>query len=119
MNRTIFDGVKRRLERRRGKWHEELQHVLWAHRTTRRKPTNESSYPLTYGMEAVIPTEVILPTVRTLTIEQGNNNEKVARHIDLLEEKREVAVIHLANYQSQVAKYFNKVAKPHSLGLAS
>lgn len=64
-NRTIFDGVKRRLERKMGKWHQELQHVLWAYRTTRRNPTNESPYALTYGMEAIIPTENILPTLRT------------------------------------------------------
>lgn len=113
-NRTIFDGVKRRLECRRGKWHQELQHVLWAYRTTRRKPTSESPYALTYGMEAVIPTKNILPTLRTLTVERGDNDGRIAENLDLLEEKREAAAVHLANYQSQVARYFNKGVKPRS-----
>ncbi|XP_061993662.1 uncharacterized protein LOC133711573 [Rosa rugosa] len=113
-NRTIFDGVKRRLEHKRGKWSEELQHVLWAYRTTRRKPTDETPYALTNGMEAVISTEIILPTVRTLTVERGNNEEQIARHLDLLDERREAAAIHLANYQNQVAKYFNKGVRPRA-----
>lgn len=86
-NRTIFDGVKWRLERRRGKWHQELQYVLWAYRTTRRKPTNESSYALTYGMEAIIPTKNILPKLRTWTIERGDNDGRIEEELDLLEEK--------------------------------
>ncbi|XP_024200004.1 protein NYNRIN-like [Rosa chinensis] len=113
-DRTIFDGVKRRLERKRGKWSEELQHVLWAYRTTRRKPTDETPYALTYGMEAVIPTKIILPTVRTLTVEKGDNEEQIARHLDLLDERRDAAAIHLANYQNQVARYFNKGVRPRA-----
>lgn len=116
-NRTIFDGIKRRLERKRGKWHQELQHVLWAYRTTKRKPTNESPYALTYGMEAVIPTETILPTLRTLTLEQGNNDAQISHHLDQLEERREIAAIHLANYQNQVKRYFNKGVRPRTFGL--
>lgn len=34
--------------------------------------------------------------------------------MDLLEERQEAALIHLANYQSQVAKYFNKGVNPRS-----
>lgn len=75
------------MERRRGKWHQELQYVLWAYRTTRRKPTNESSYALTYGMEAIIPTKNILPKLRTWTIERGDNDGRIEEELDLLEEK--------------------------------
>lgn len=85
-----------------------MQHVLWAYRTTQRKPTNESPYALAYGMEAVIPTEAILPTIRTITVEQGDNDGQIGHSLDLLEEKRERAAINLANYQNATSRYFNK-----------
>lgn len=35
-NRTILDGIKKRLEDAGSNWLDELQHVLWAFRTTRK-----------------------------------------------------------------------------------
>ena len=63
---------------------------------------------MAFGMEAVIPNEVILPTIKTLTVKRGNNNEEITEHLGLLEERQEATTIHLANYQSQVARYFKK-----------
>ena len=62
-NKTLLTSLKRRLDSAKGKWVEELPRVLWAYRTTTRKPTDISPFALTYGMEAVIPTEVGLPTI--------------------------------------------------------
>ena len=39
-------------------------------KTTARKPADVSPFALTYGMEAVIPTEISLPTIRTTTSNQ-------------------------------------------------
>ncbi|KAM2403239.1 hypothetical protein ACFX1X_031022 [Malus domestica] len=111
MNRTIFYCLKKKLEQRKGKWHEELPNVLKAYRTTKRKPTGESPFSLAYGTEAVIPTEVGLPTVRTLVVENGENNQQLAHNLDLVDEQREIAALRLANYQNQVAAYFNKRVK--------
>ena len=33
-NKTILDGLKKRLEKAKGKWAEELPSVLWAYQTT-------------------------------------------------------------------------------------
>ncbi|XP_028122779.1 uncharacterized protein LOC114319908 [Camellia sinensis] len=41
-NKTIINGVKKRLEHAKGKWVEELPHVLWAYRTTARRSTGET-----------------------------------------------------------------------------
>ncbi|KAI5317943.1 hypothetical protein L3X38_037650 [Prunus dulcis] len=107
-NRTIFDCLKRRLEQRKGKWSEELPNVLWAYRTTKRKPTGESPFSLVYGTEAVIPIEIGLPTVRTLVVESNDNEQQLAHNLDMLEEQQEAAALRLANYQNQAANYFNK-----------
>ena len=69
-NKTLLIALKKRLDSAKGKWVEELPGVLWAHRTMARKPTGISPFALTYGMEAVIPTEIDLPTIRIATPKQ-------------------------------------------------
>ncbi|RVX19896.1 hypothetical protein CK203_005312 [Vitis vinifera] len=57
--------LKEKAEQAKGKWVEELPGVLWAYRTTPGRPTGNTPFALTYGMDAVIPTEIGLPTIRT------------------------------------------------------
>uniref|UniRef100_A0A2N9H6S9 Uncharacterized protein n=1 Tax=Fagus sylvatica TaxID=28930 RepID=A0A2N9H6S9_FAGSY len=64
-NKVILDGIKKRLEEAKGRWVEELPSVMWTHRTTKRRSTGETPFALAYGVEAVIPLEVGLPTTRT------------------------------------------------------
>ncbi|CAL2271068.1 unnamed protein product [Prunus armeniaca] len=59
---------------------------LIAYRTTKQKPTGESPFSLAYGTEAVIPTEIGLPTVRTLVVESNDNEQQLAHNLDMLEE---------------------------------
>ncbi|RVW82592.1 hypothetical protein CK203_047089 [Vitis vinifera] len=58
--------LKEKAEQAKGKWVEELPGVLWAYRTTPGRPTGNTPFALTYGMDAVIPTEIGLPTIRTM-----------------------------------------------------
>ena len=64
-NKTLLLALKKCLHSTKRKWVEELQGVLWAYRITSRKPTRESSFALTYGMETIIPTEIGMPTIWT------------------------------------------------------
>ncbi|XP_057484915.1 uncharacterized protein LOC130771317 [Actinidia eriantha] len=100
-NKTIMIGIKKRLEKAKGKWVEELANVLWAYRTTLRKATNETPYSLAFGFEAVIPLEVGLPTIRKEAYDLTHNNNVLARDLDLAEEKRDNALIRMADYQNQ------------------
>ena len=59
-NKTIVNGLKKRLDGAKAKWVEELPSVLWAYRTTPRRSIEETSFSLTYGAEAVILAEVNL-----------------------------------------------------------
>jgi transposase InsO family protein len=61
-NKIILSGIKKKLEEAKGKWVEELPSILWTHRTTIRKSTGETPFALAYGVEAVIPLEVGIPT---------------------------------------------------------
>ena len=64
-NKVIVDGLKMRLEEAKGKWVDELPHVLWAYRMAPRRSTRETPFSMTYGFEAIIPLETGFPTMRT------------------------------------------------------
>ena len=63
-NKTLLTALKKRLDSAKGKWVDELPGVLWAYRTTARRPTGISPFALTYGMEAIVPMEISMPTLR-------------------------------------------------------
>ena len=71
-NKTLLTALKKRFDSAKGKWVDELPEVLWAYRTTARKPTGISPFTITFGMEAIIPMEIGMPTIQTNTLEQGN-----------------------------------------------
>ena len=51
---------------------DELPRVLWAYRTTARRPIDISPFMITYRMEAIIPTEIGMSAIRTSMPEQEN-----------------------------------------------
>ena len=53
---------------------------------------------MTYGAEAVIPLETGFQTTRTSSFNSKDNDEQLTRNLDLIEEKRENAMIQLAYY---------------------
>ena len=59
-------------------------------------------------MEVVIPLEVGLSTLRSELCDQGLNDLNLTRELDLPEERREVTTIHLAAYQQQLARGYNR-----------
>uniref|UniRef100_A0A2N9FTE0 RNA-directed DNA polymerase n=1 Tax=Fagus sylvatica TaxID=28930 RepID=A0A2N9FTE0_FAGSY len=113
-NKTVLDGIKKRLEDAKGRWVEELPNVLWTFRTTPRRSTGETPFSLAYGSEAVIPLEIGLPTLRTSEWEPTRNDLAQSQALDLLEERREQAMIRLASYQQQLKKGYNKNIRPRS-----
>ncbi|RVW54494.1 Retrovirus-related Pol polyprotein from transposon 17.6 [Vitis vinifera] len=73
-NKTLVTALKKRLEQAKGKWVEKLPGALWAYRTTPGRPIGNTPFALTYGMDAVIPTEIGLPTTRTEARQQSDAN---------------------------------------------
>ena len=61
---------------------EELLGVLWAYRTTPGRPTGNTPFALSYDMDAVIPTEIGLPTIRTEAGRQNDANAELGRNLD-------------------------------------
>ncbi|XP_076956362.1 uncharacterized protein LOC143631484 [Bidens hawaiensis] len=105
INRTIKERIKARLGTKQTGWVDELPHVLWAFRTQKNSSNSETPFSLTYGTEAVIPTEIGIPSARVLLI--NNNDRELRMNLDLLEERRELASIREHNYKIQLQKYYN------------
>ena len=102
VNKVIVSGLKKRLDDAKGKWVEELPHVLWTYRTTPRRSTGETLFSLTYEAEAVIPLEIGFPMTRTSSFNPKDNDEQLTRNLDLIKEKREDAMVQLAYYQQKL-----------------
>ena len=69
-NKTLLTTLKKRLDSAKDKWVDELLGVLWAYRTNARRSTGISPFVINYRMEAIIPTEIGMPTIRTGTPDQ-------------------------------------------------
>ncbi|KAL5551148.1 hypothetical protein UlMin_001324 [Ulmus minor] len=93
VNKTIKQTLKKKLEKSKGAWVDELPLVLWAYRTSFRVATGETPFLLAYGVEAVIPIEISLPTFRVDNFDEESNDVLLALATDLLEEKREISQV--------------------------
>nr|CAN81979.1 hypothetical protein VITISV_032721 [Vitis vinifera] len=113
-NKTLIIALKKRLEQAKGKWVEELPGVLWAYRTTLGRPTGNTPFALAYGMDAVIPTEIGLPTIRTDAAKQSDANMELGRNLDWTDEVRESAAIRMADYQQRASAHYNRKVRPRA-----
>ena len=66
---------------------------------------------MTYGAEVVIPLETCLPTTRTSSFNPKDNDEQLTRNLDLIEEKRENAMVQLAYYQQKLKQGYDANVK--------
>ena len=110
-NKVIVNGLKKRLDDAKGRWVEELPHVLWTYRTTPHRSTGETPFSMTYRAEAVIPLETGFPTLKTSSFCLSSNNELLKKSLDLIEEKRERAMIQLACYQHKLKQGYDAKVK--------
>ena len=81
-----MSGLKKRLNDAKGKWVEELSHILWTYQTIPRRSTRETPFSVTYGAEAVIPLETRFPTLRRSSFTPSNNDELLGKSLELIEE---------------------------------
>ena len=66
---------------------------------------------MTYGAEAVIPLETGFPTLRTSTFSSDNNNGMLEKSLDLIEERKESAMVQLAYYQHKLKQGYDTNVK--------
>ena len=106
-----MNGLKKRLDDAKGKWVEELPHVLWTYRTTSRKSIRETHFSMIYGAKVVIPFENGFPTMRNNTFTSDGNDELLKKNLDLVEERRENVMVQLAYYQHKLKQGYDMNVK--------
>ncbi|XP_065017705.1 uncharacterized protein LOC135644166 [Musa acuminata AAA Group] len=111
-NRSILDGLKRRVSTARSAWTDELPSVLWSLRTTPKAATGESPYNLMFGTEAVLPPEMTIATLRTRNYDEEVSNEGLRASLNVLEERRSEAHLKALSYQRAVARVYNRKVRP-------
>ena len=62
---------------------------------------------MTYGAEAIIPLETGFPTLRTNAFTSDNNDGLLEKSLDLIEERRENAVVQLGYYQHKLKQGYD------------
>ncbi|KAG8493347.1 hypothetical protein CXB51_010679 [Gossypium anomalum] len=83
-------------------WHEKLPFALLAYQTSIRISTGATLFSLVYGMDAVLPIEVEIPSLRILSEIKLDEVEWIQSRYDqlnLIEEKRLKAIRHSQMYQ--------------------
>ena len=92
-----------------------LPFALHGYRTSVRTSTGATPFSLVYGMEAVLPIEVEIPSMRVLMEAKLEEAEWVQARYDqlnLIDEKRMTALCHGQLYQSRLKRAFDKKVRP-------
>ncbi|KAJ4800173.1 Pol-polyprotein [Rhynchospora pubera] len=111
-NRTILEGLKRKIEGSKNSWPEYLDEILWAYRTTPRSSTGRSPFSMIYGMEAVTPMEAVHPTLRTKSYTWEKNGTRREEDLETIYELREEARVKMEEYQRRMRRGFDKKVAP-------
>ena len=96
-------------------WSEKLPFVLWDYRTSFRTSLGAIPYSLVYGMEAVLPIEIRMGSLRVALEQQISKAEWAQSQFDqlnLLDERRMRVAYHIQAYQRKMARAFKKRVKP-------
>ena len=88
--------------------------MLWAYRTTRKSVTQETSFALAFGTEAVALVEIGLKSPRIELASVEHNEEALLLNLDLLDEKRDQVLKPTEDYQRKTVRYYDQRVKPKS-----
>ncbi|XP_074298045.1 uncharacterized protein LOC141628850 [Silene latifolia] len=116
-NKTV-DTILRKMSDNYKEWPEKIPFALWGYRTSIRTATGANPYYLVYGMEAVQPVELEVPSLRILLESQVPEADWVQARYDslvLLDERRLNALYHVQLYQKRIERGFNKKVKPRGI----
>ncbi|XP_071909760.1 uncharacterized protein [Coffea arabica] len=111
------------MTKRHRDWHEKLPYALMAYRTSIRTSMEavwngmEAPYSLMYGMEAMLPTEVEIPSLRILMetkLEEADWIRQRYEQLSLIDEKWLNATCHGQCYQKRMAQAYNKKVHLHT-----
>jgi len=111
-NRVLLRGLKRRLEKAKGSWAEEVPRKVWAYHTTEQSGTHETLFSLVYGCDAMIPVEIQESSSRLQNFVAEDSNEERRLNLDLLDEVREEARVKAEVVKRRIEQRYNSKVMP-------
>ena len=78
---------------------------------TSRTSIGKTPFSLAYGVEAMIPVEVGIPSLQRDTYDKNENHTLMSYELDLLEEKRDLVALRITSYKRRSERYFNLKVK--------
>ncbi|XP_075658916.1 uncharacterized protein LOC142628759 [Castanea sativa] len=96
-------------------WHEYLPFVLCTYCTYVRTSIGATPYSLVYGMEAVLPEKVEIPSLRILSLTElleAKWAHSQYEQLNMIDEMCMTAMCHGQLYQRRVKRAFNKKVRP-------
>eukprot|EP00253_Pinus_taeda_P018977 PITA_18977 len=109
-NKNLIKIIKRTIEQNHKNWHKSLIFALWADRITQKASIGSSPFKLLYGKEAVLPTNLVLPSLALVQfIEESPSSSLQLRHDQILklEEEREKSKVIHAKHQQIIKSSFD------------
>eukprot|EP00253_Pinus_taeda_P027377 PITA_27377 len=113
INKNLIKIIKRTIEQNHKNWHKYLIFALWADRITQKASIGSSPFNLVYGKEAVLPTNLVLPSLALVQfIEESPSSSIQLRHDQILklEEEREKAKVIHAKHQQIIKSSFDSLS---------
>ncbi|XP_020681907.1 uncharacterized protein LOC110099160 [Dendrobium catenatum] len=116
-NKTLVKLLKKILTKNKREWNTKMAEALWAYRTTYKTPTKATPYSLVFGVEAVLPLEIELPSHR-VAIQNDLTQEQNARlrmeELNALDERMLQSQQNLEIYRGRIANSFDRMVRPRS-----
>ncbi|WVZ23634.1 hypothetical protein V8G54_002178 [Vigna mungo] len=103
MNKIIIQELKKRLGEAKG---------AWGYQCSPHGSTGESPFNLTYGTDEMLPVRVRATGLRRQLFDSVANDEQLRGNLDVLQERREVAVVRSEAKKRLIARRFNAKVRP-------
>ena len=110
-NKVLISILEKMLEDNPRDWHRILSETLWAYRTSKRSATGVSPFFLTYGQDAVLPMEVVVPSLRVSKqndLTPQEYNQAMIMELEDADENKIQAFNRMMVQKNKVAQSYNK-----------
>ena len=81
-NKNLIKIIKRTIDQNQKNWHKSLIFALWADRITHKTSIGTSPFNLFYGKEAVIPSNISLPSLALVQFIEENPSSSIQLRFD-------------------------------------
>ena len=111
-NKVLINIIEKMQEDNPRDWHKILSETLWSYRTSKRV----SPYSLTYGQDAVLPMEVVVPSLRISKqncLNHQEYSEAMMMELEALDGKRLQVLDHIM-IQKKVTRAYKKQVRRKS-----